>query len=57
MEARRTYDWAAESVEKVTKQHRETAACQRRLKQMQAKREKDAKRLAEKSTPTTSTKE
>ena len=49
MQAVRMYDWAAESVEKVTKQHREAQACQRRLRQMQAKREKDAKRAARKA--------
>lgn len=46
MRAVRDYEWAAQSVEKVTKEHREAHACQRRLKQMQAKREKDARRAA-----------
>lgn len=44
MRAARDYEWAAQSVEKVTKEHREAQACQRRLKQMQAKRDKDARR-------------
>lgn len=46
MRAVRTYEWAAQSVERVTKEHREAQACQRRLRQMQAKREKDARRAA-----------
>ena len=33
----------------VTKQHREAQACERRLRQMAAKREKDAKRAARKA--------
>ena len=44
MRAARDYQWARESVETLTREHRETQACARRLKQMQAKREKDAKR-------------
>ena len=48
MQAKQTYRWATEMVEAVTKQHREQQACQRRLAQMQAKREKDAKRAARK---------
>lgn len=53
MRMQRDYEWAAEQGKKATKQHRETAACQRRLKQMQAKRDKEAKRQAAKATPTT----
>lgn len=49
MEMRRTYEWATEAVESVTKQHRESKACQRRLAQMQAKREKEAKRASRKA--------
>lgn len=49
MRAVRDYEWASQSVEKVTKEHREAQACQRRLKQMQAKRERDAKRAARKA--------
>lgn len=37
-----------EPAEPVTKQHREAQACQRRLKQMQAKREKAERRAAAK---------
>jgi hypothetical protein len=46
MQAVRSYEWAADAVEKVTKQQRESQACERRLRQIQAKREKDAKRAA-----------
>lgn len=49
MRAARDYAWAEESVQKVTKQHREAQACQRRLKQMQARREKADKRAARKA--------
>lgn len=49
MQAKRTYEWATDAVEAVTKQHRESQACQRRLAQMQAKREKEAKRAARKA--------
>ena len=49
MQAVRSYEWAADAVEKVTRQQRESQACERRLHQMQAKREKDAKRVARKA--------
>lgn len=49
MKAVSSYLWATDAVEKVTKQHRETQACERRLRQMAAKREKDAKRAARKA--------
>lgn len=49
MRAVSTYEWAAQSVERVTKEHREAQACQRRLRQVQAKREKDARRAARKA--------
>jgi len=49
MQAVRSYEWAADAVEKVTRQHRESQACERRLRQMAAKREKDAKRAARKA--------
>mgnify|MGYP001183560723 FL=1 len=49
MQAMRNYEWATDKVETVTKQHREAQACERRLRQMAAKREKDAKRAARKA--------
>lgn len=49
MQAMRNYEWATDKVEAVTKQHREAQACERRLRQMAAKREKDAKRAARKA--------
>lgn len=50
MRAVQTYEWATDKVETVTKQHREAQeACERRLRQMAAKREKDAKRAARKA--------
>ncbi len=49
MRAVQTHEWATDKVETVTKQHREAQACERRLRQMAAKREKDAKRAARKA--------
>lgn len=43
MESRDTYEWAQSKIQEVTgytKEQRESAACQRRLRQMEAKREK-----------------
>lgn len=46
MQSVKTYEWAADEVVKVTRKHLELKANARRLRQMQAKREKDAKRKA-----------
>lgn len=45
MEARYTYEWAQDKIDTVIgPEQREQRARERRLRQMQAKREKDAKR-------------
>ena len=47
MQALNTYHWAQDKIEEVTgtnKQHHEAKACERRLRQMAARREKEAKR-------------
>lgn len=52
MQARSTYEWGQSKVEQVThmsREQRDSNACQRRLKQMEAKRIKQAKREAQKA--------
>lgn len=46
MQALNNYHWAQDKIEEVItgKKHREEQACERRLLQMQAKRDKDEKR-------------
>ena len=47
MQARDTYEWAQDKLDTVVgKEHREQRARERRLRQMQARREKQAKRAA-----------
>lgn len=47
MEARNTYEWAQDKLDTlIGPEQREQRACERRLRQMQARREKQAKRAA-----------
>lgn len=52
MQALNQYHWAQDRIQEVTgltKEQRESQACQRRLKQMAAKREKEARRAEAKA--------
>lgn len=52
MEMKRQFDWAQSKVDSFTnnsKEHREKQACERRLKQMEARRGKEAKRATVKT--------
>lgn len=51
MQAMNSYHWAQDKIDDVcngNKKHREEAACERRLRQMAARREKEAARQARK---------
>ncbi len=51
MQAMNSYHWAQDKIDDVcngNKNHREEAACERRLRQMAARREKEAARQARK---------
>ena len=52
MQAMNEYHWAQDKIDDVcngNKKHREEAACERRLRQMAARREKEAARQARKA--------
>ena len=58
MQAMNEYHWAQDKIDEVVtgKKHREEAACERRLRQMQARREKEAARAAREASASVSNK-